>query len=134
MEPVLEISHATLIRGRTRVLEDFSLTIPRGEHTAILGPNGAGKSSLIRMLTLEDRARRGDNGVPPLRLFGRESWDITELRRHLGVVTGDLDTSFGRETSGGRVSGADVALSGLLGTHGIFAHHEVTEAKIGRAH
>jgi iron complex transport system ATP-binding protein len=61
-----------------------------------------------------------------LRLFGRETWDITDLRTRLGVVTGDLDATFGLGTSGGRVSGADVALSGLLGSHGIFGHHEVT--------
>ena len=127
MEPVLEISHATLIRGRTRVLEDFSLTIRPGQHTAILGPNGAGKSSLIRMLTLEDRARSSDNGVAPMRLFGRESWDITELRARMGVVTGDLDAGFGMETSGGRVSGLDAAVSGLLGSHGVFAHHNVSD-------
>ncbi len=130
MEPVLEIVRATLVRGRTRVLEDFSLTIRHGEHTAILGPNGAGKSSLIRLLTLEDRARAPENGhgVPPLRLFGREIWDVGELRARLGVVTGDLDASFGLGTSGGRVSGFDVALSGLLGSHGVFSHHDVTEA------
>lgn len=131
--PVLELSNATLVRGRTRVLESLSLVIRRGEHTAILGPNGAGKSSLIRMLTLEDRPRRSDNGVPPMRLFGRETWDLTELRTRLGVVTGDLDASFGLGTSGGRVSGDDVALSGLLGSHGIFAHHEITPAMRAQA-
>ncbi len=128
MEPVLELQRATLVRGRTRVLEDFSLTIQPGEHTAILGPNGAGKTSLIRMLTLEDRARAPENGAPPLRLFGRASWDLSELRTRLGVVTGDLDARFGLGTSGGRVSGLDAAVSGLLGSHGVFPHHAVTDA------
>ncbi len=128
MEPVLEIVRATLVRGRTRVLEEFSLAIQQGEHTAILGPNGAGKTSLIRMLTLEDRARAPENGIPPLRLFGRANWDVTDLRTRLGVVTGDLDAGFGLGTSGGRVSGLDTALSGLLGSHGVFSHHDVTDA------
>jgi iron complex transport system ATP-binding protein len=129
MDPVLEIVRATLVRGRTRVLTDLSLMIARGEHTAILGPNGAGKTSLMRMLTLEDRARAPDNGgVPPLRLFGRARWDLMELRSRLGVVTGDLDASFGLGTSGGRVSGLDTATSGLFGSQGVFPHHEVTEA------
>jgi iron complex transport system ATP-binding protein len=128
MEPVLELTNASLIRGRVEVLHGLSLVIAPREHTAILGPNGAGKSSLIRMLTLEDRPRRTDNGTPPMKLFGRENWDITELRRRLGVVTGDLDASFGMGTSGGRVAGIDVALSGLLGSHGIFSHHDVTAA------
>ena len=128
MDPVLELTNATLVRGGTRVLHGLSLTIGRGEHTAILGPNGAGKTSLIRMLTLEDRPRAGGNGAPALRLFGRETWDITELRTRLGVVTGDLDAGFGMGTSAGRVAGLDAAVSGLLGSHGLFAHHEVTDA------
>jgi iron complex transport system ATP-binding protein len=144
MDPVLELTNATLVRGRTRVFEGLSLTIAHGEHTAVLGPNGAGKTSLIRMLTLDDRPRSTDNGiapglperldgVPPLRLFGRSSWDLSELRTRLGVVTGDLDAGFGMGTSGGRVCGLDVALSGLLSSHGVFSHHEVTDEMRARA-
>jgi iron complex transport system ATP-binding protein len=134
MDPVLELKDATLIRGGTRVLENFSLTIEHGQHTAVLGPNGAGKTSLIRMLTLDDRPRAaGSNGVAPMRLFGRASWDVSELRMRLGVVTGDLDAGFGVGTSGGRVRGLDVALSGLLGSHGVFSHHDVTGGMRGQA-
>jgi iron complex transport system ATP-binding protein len=133
MDPVLELTNATLIRGRTRVFENLSLTVAHGEHTAILGPNGAGKSSLIRMLTLDDRPRASDNGVVPLKLFGRSSWDLSQLRARLGVVTGDLDDGFGMATSRGRVRGLDVALSGLLGSYGVFSHHDVTEAMRERA-
>lgn len=123
---MIEIRNATLIRSGARVLHDLSLMVAVGQHTAVLGPNGAGKSSLIRMLTLEDRPRAADHSTTPLRLFGRASWDVTELRTRLGVVTGDLDAAFGLGTSGGRVNGADAALSGLLGSQGVFAHHEVT--------
>jgi iron complex transport system ATP-binding protein len=126
--PILELVNATLVRGRTRVLNGLSFTIHQGEHTAILGPNGAGKTSLIRMLTLDDRPLASSNGTPALRLFGREHWDIGELRTRLGVVTGDLDASFGLSTSGGRVTALDTAISGLFGSHGVFAHHDVTTA------
>ena len=133
MGPFIELRNATVVRGRTRVFENLTLSVSRGQHTAVLGPNGAGKSSLIRLLTLEDRPRPNDNGVPPLRLFGRVSWDLSELRSRLGVVTGDLDAGFGLGTSGGRVCGLDVALSGLLGSHGVFSHHDVTDEMRGRA-
>ena len=133
MAPILELVNATLVRGRTRVLNGLSFAIQQGEHTAILGPNGAGKTSLIRMLTLDDRPRPSDNGTPALRLFGREHWDIGELRTRLGVVTGDLDASFGMSTSGGRVSGLDTAVSGLFGSHGVFSHHDVSTAMRDRA-
>ena len=124
---LVELVDATLIRGGVRVLTNVSLVIRRGEHTAILGPNGAGKTSLIRMLTLDDRPMRA-NGVPALRLFGRENWDVEQLRTRLGVVTGDLDATFGLGTSAGRVNGQDVALSGLFGSQGVFSHHAVTDA------
>lgn len=125
---MLELVRATLVRGGVRVLHDLSLVVGQGEHTAILGPNGAGKTSLIRMLMLEDRPLVSLAGPPPLRLFGREKWDLAALRTRLGIVTGDLDASFGLGTSGGRVSGLDVAVSGLLGSHGLFPHHHVTAA------
>jgi iron complex transport system ATP-binding protein len=133
VEPVLELKNATLVRGGVRVLDDLSLTIRRGEHTVILGPNGAGKSSLIRLLTLEDRPRAGENGATPMRIFGQERWDVSALRTRFGVVTGELDHAFGLETSSGRVSGLDVATSGLLGSHGVFAHHEISDAMRARA-
>jgi iron complex transport system ATP-binding protein len=128
VEPVLELTNATLVRGGVRVLDGLSLAIHRGEHTAILGPNGAGKSSFIRLLTFEDRPRLGENGVAPMRIFGQERWDVNALRTRFGVVTGELDHGFGLETSNGRLSGIDVATSGLLGSHGVFSHHEVTDA------
>ena len=127
MPPVLEITRATVLRGGVPVLHDLSLRIDAGEHTAILGPNGAGKTSLMRVLTLDDRPRAADDdGPPPLLLLGRQSWDLTELRARFAVVTGDLDQRFGLEMSGGRVPGIDVATSGLLGSHGVFFHHDVT--------
>jgi iron complex transport system ATP-binding protein len=133
MEPVLEMRNATLVRGGVAVLRNLSLTIARGQHTAILGGNGAGKSSLIRMLMLEDRPLASNNGAQPLRLFGRDNWDLTDLRSKLGIVTGELDLTFGMGTSGGRVSGFEVALSGLFASHGVFGHHAVTERDRGRA-
>jgi iron complex transport system ATP-binding protein len=131
--PILELVNATIVRGDTRVIDGLSLSIHRGEHTAILGPNGSGKSSLIRVLTLEDRPRAANDGSAVLRFFGREHWDIEELRARIALVSGDLDAGFGLGTSGGRVSGEDVALSGLLGSHGVFFHHVVTTSMRERA-
>ena len=129
---LVELVNATLIRGGARVLDGVSLRIRRGEHTAILGPNGSGKSSLIRMLTLEDRPLRR-NGAASLRLFGCERPDVEEIRRRLGIVTGELDATFGLGTSGGRVTALHVAVSGYLGSQGVFAHQDVTDSMWGDA-
>ena len=99
MTPVLELTHATVLRGGVPVLHDLSLRIEQGEHTAILGPNGAGKTSLMRVLTLDDRPRSPDGEAPPpLRLLGRQSWDLTELRARFAVVTGDSPVGSGCDT------------------------------------
>jgi iron complex transport system ATP-binding protein len=131
-EPILELCHLSSIRGGVRVLHDLSLRILPGEHTAILGPNGSGKSSLMRLLMLEDRPLVSA-AVPPLRLFGKTTWDVMELRTRLGVVTGDLDANFGMGTSRGRVRGFEVALSGLFGAQGVFSHYDVTDAMKAQA-
>ncbi len=131
--PILELSKATAVRAGVPVIHQISLTVWPGEHTAILGPNGSGKSSLIRLLTFEDRPLAAADGSPVLQLFGRERWDLTELRARLGIVSGELDAAFGMGTSRGRVTGCDVTLSGLLGSHGVFAHHAVTTTMRDRA-
>jgi iron complex transport system ATP-binding protein len=81
----LSLQHVSVARGNTTVLHDVSLSIRRGERIAILGPNGCGKSTLIKTMTCE---------LYPLilpgmhvEIFGRARWDLTELRRKLGVVT-----------------------------------------------
>ncbi len=42
-----DVSHAY---GEVDVLEDLSVTIDRGDVTAIVGPNGSGKTTLLRIL------------------------------------------------------------------------------------
>lgn len=50
---VIEATGISKRFGDTVVLEDFSLTVQRGDRIAFVGPNGVGKTTLIRMLTGE---------------------------------------------------------------------------------
>lgn len=83
----LELQHVNVVRGEARVLHDVSLRIAAGECVAILGPNGCGKSTLMKVLTCELYPL----AEPAMRvcLFGRERWDVTELRRRMGVVSSE---------------------------------------------
>lgn len=45
----MTISHLTGGYRGTAVVKDLSLTLPRGEITALVGPNGCGKTTLLRL-------------------------------------------------------------------------------------
>lgn len=48
--PLIRVRGLSLRRGRTDVLHDVDLDIPRGAFVAVVGANGAGKTSLIQAL------------------------------------------------------------------------------------
>jgi iron complex transport system ATP-binding protein len=134
VDPVLQLTHATVIREERPVLDDLTLTIQDGEHTAILGPNGAGKSSFVRLLTHEDRALAPDDGAPPpVRVFGSDNWDVFDLRSQLGLVSSDLHHRFVFGNNEGRVRAENAVLSGFFATQGILRYGVVTEDMRRRA-
>jgi phospholipid/cholesterol/gamma-HCH transport system ATP-binding protein len=49
-ETVLEITHLYKAFGSNKVLNDFSVTLKRGENLAVLGKSGSGKSVLIKCI------------------------------------------------------------------------------------
>ena len=125
---ILELRDATVVLGGARVLDSLALTIRTGEHTAVLGPNGAGKSTLMKLLTLQVYPLASSNGVPPIRVFGQDRWNVFELRSELGIVSADLHDRLVHGNVAGRITGRDAVLSGFFASQGLFANHRVTEA------
>lgn len=121
----LELRHVDVARGERVVLHDLNLTVRTGEHVAILGPNGCGKSTLIMTMTcqLYPMVRPG----MVVRIFGRERWDLTELRRHFGVVGAG---PMGAEMPGERTSvttGLDAVIAGFFAASTLWPNLHVTE-------
>ena len=107
------------MRGDRIVLHEVSLRIQAGEHVAILGPNGCGKSTLIKTLVREcyPLAREGSR----MALFGKERWNIFDLRPLLGLVSNDLMTLCTPE-----ITGREAVVSGFFGSIGVQPYQRVT--------
>ena len=126
MPAFLELAHVNVARGDNVVLHDINLTIATGEHIAILGPNGCGKSTLIKTMTCECYPI-----VLPetkVSIFGRERWDLTELKKRLGVVSAELP---GRPTL--ETTGRDAVLTGFFSSSTLWPNLTVTDAMQVRA-
>jgi iron complex transport system ATP-binding protein len=82
---LLEMKNVTVVRSGKKILDSVSLSVEVGEHVAIIGPNGSGKSSLIKTLTKEYHPLAGAEGLI-LKIMGKETWHVFELRRLLGIV------------------------------------------------
>ena len=128
--PLLKIDRATIIKGTKHLLDDLSLEIAEGEHTAILGPNGSGKSSFIRLLTRQFYPISHDTGKPVVTIFGQDRWDIFQLRALMGIVSADLHHTF---TSDSGLTGMEVVLSGFFASQGLARNHHVTPEMRARA-
>ncbi|MGD0799463.1 MAG: ATP-binding cassette domain-containing protein [Acidobacteriaceae bacterium] len=126
MRPFLELENVNVARGETPVLHDINLRVEAGEHIAILGPNGCGKSTLIKTMTCECYPLALDG--TRVSIFGRERWDLTELKRRLGVVSAELP---GRATL--RTTGRDAVLTGFFSSSTLWPNLVVTEAMRARA-
>jgi iron complex transport system ATP-binding protein len=120
IETFLTMRHVDVARGDAIVLHDVSLEIGVGEHVAILGPNGCGKSTLIKTLTCECYPIAQPQTM--VSLFGRERWDISQLRRRLGVVSADLP---GERTP--VTLGHDVVVSGFFSASTLWPNLHVTD-------
>jgi iron complex transport system ATP-binding protein len=127
----LDLRQVNVARGDRVVLHDVNLTIRAGEHVAILGPNGCGKSTLILAMTCQ---------IYPIfkpgmsvRIFGRERWDLTRLRKHFGVVASG---SSGAELPGERTAvttGLDAVIAGFFSASTLWPNLHVTVEMRDRA-
>ena len=123
----VDLQHVSVRRASSTVLHDISLQIRAGEHLAILGPNGCGKSTLLKTLTCELYPL----ATPEMRLriFGRDRWDVTELRRMLGVVSADPPAPSMLECTG-----FEAVLTGFFSSAQLWPHLTVTGEMRERAH
>ena len=83
VDVLLEVDHVSLAFGSVQALRDVSITLRRGEITALVGDNGAGKSTLVRCIS---GIHRPDEGAM---LFDGGTLDLSspEDAREAGIET-----------------------------------------------
>jgi iron complex transport system ATP-binding protein len=124
---LLELKNVTVIRCGKKILDSVSLSIEQGEQVAIIGPNGSGKSSLIKIITKEYYPFAETEELV-IKIMGKDRWNVFELRKLLGIVSGDLQQTYCRQ-----IKVVDVVLSGFFSSIGIYYNHNITPEMGSRA-
>jgi iron complex transport system ATP-binding protein len=128
--PLLDIDEASVLRGERLILDHLSLRVAAGQHTAILGPNGSGKSTLVKLIARQIYPLARDDGRGQVRVFGRERWNVAELRGLLGIVSPALQRDY---TSEMPLEAFDAVVSGFFAARGLGLDHQVSEPMRERA-
>jgi cell division transport system ATP-binding protein len=74
----------------TKVLDDISLTINKGELVSVVGHSGAGKTTLIKMLLAEESPSEGVVSFNSDDIHSLRGKDMMHYRRKVGVVFQDF--------------------------------------------
>lgn len=89
---ILQVDHLNKHFGQTRVLDDISFSLERGQALAIIGSSGSGKTTLLRCLNFLETPDGGTISVGGETLFDAalrgavSDADIRKKRLHFGMV------------------------------------------------
>jgi iron complex transport system ATP-binding protein len=126
MKKILEIKNASVFQGRTQVFKDLTLDINSSHSTAIIGPNGSGKSTLLKLLGREIYPVHSSESF--VRIFAKERWVVSELKKYLGIVSYSLQQNYSADAMG-----LYVVLSGFYGSDGVWSFQSFSNDQIEKA-
>ncbi len=118
-ETLIEMESIIVRKGGRTILDSIDFSMKTGENIAIIGPNGSGKSSIIKTITGDYRPIAGTERMV-FRIMEKEHWIISDLKKLLGIVSGDLQLEYTRD-----VTVTDVVLSGFFSSIGIYPNHRI---------
>ncbi|WP_366936907.1 ATP-binding cassette domain-containing protein [uncultured Clostridium sp.] len=83
MEYILTVDNLSKSYGNFTVLNNLSISIPKGSIYGLVGKNGAGKTTLIRLICGLQRPTSGN-----YKLYGVKNTDkeILKIRRRMGAI------------------------------------------------
>ena len=79
-EPILTMNGISKVYGKSKVVDDFSLSVQKGHICGLIGPNGAGKTTIMRILAGLTLQSSGS-----MSLFGDDK-DIDDNRKRMSFM------------------------------------------------
>ncbi len=83
---LVELRHLTFGYGERVILNDISLSIPRGKVTALLGASGGGKTTILRLIGGQNRAQSGQLLFDGQDVTPMNQEQIYAARRRMGML------------------------------------------------
>ncbi|MEO7160851.1 MAG: ABC transporter ATP-binding protein [Polaromonas sp.] len=83
---LVELRHLTFGYGERVILDDISLSLPRGKVTALLGASGGGKTTILRLIGGQNRAQSGELLFDGQDVTPMNQKQLYAARRHMGML------------------------------------------------
>ncbi len=122
LNKVLELSNVSVVRDGRYILSSIDLELQKSENLAIIGPNGSGKTTLVQLFYGNIYPYYDEEHPSILRIFGQDRRNLFEFRKHVGLVSMDLQNLFGADTTV-----YEVICSGFFSSLDVFVDRTVTE-------
>jgi phospholipid/cholesterol/gamma-HCH transport system ATP-binding protein len=85
-DSLIELRHLTFGYGERPILDDISLSIPKGKVTALLGASGGGKTTILRLIGGQIRAQSGQLLFDGQDITSMNQQQIYAVRRRMGML------------------------------------------------
>jgi phospholipid/cholesterol/gamma-HCH transport system ATP-binding protein len=84
--PLVELRNLTFGYGERVILNNVSLTVPRGKVTALMGASGGGKTTILRLIGGQNRAQSGEMLFDGKDVTRMGSAEVYAARRRMGML------------------------------------------------
>ena len=85
-ESLVELRNLTFGYGERVILDNISLTIPRGKVTALMGASGGGKTTILRLIGGQNKAQQGQLLFDGQDVTPMNQTQIYAARRRMGML------------------------------------------------
>ena len=85
-ESLVELRHLTFGYGDRIILDDISMSVPRGKVTALMGASGGGKTTILRLIGGQNRAQSGKVLFDGQDITPMNQTQLYAARRRMGML------------------------------------------------